>query len=63
MGRDRGINNWLTCVSSGKPLSIDGHKVKSGNQHLNKERARIKAEHARHKLPQGFSSKRWQHLS
>lgn len=63
LGIDRGINNWLTCVSSGKPLSIDGHKVKSGNQHLNKERARIKAEHARHKLPQGFSSKRWQDLS
>ena len=64
LGIDHGINNWLTCVSSnGKPLIIDGHKLKSWNQWFNKEKARIQSEHSRHKLSQGFSSKRLQQLS
>jgi putative transposase len=64
LGIDHGINNWLTCVSSnGKPLIIDGHNLKSWNQWFNKEKARIQSEHSRHKLSQGFSSKRLQQLS
>ncbi|MGB7708091.1 MAG: transposase, partial [Microcoleus sp.] len=64
LGIDHGINNWLTCVSSnGKPFIIDGHKLKSWNQGFNKEKARIQSEHARYKLPKGFSSKRLQQLS
>ncbi|MGB7709386.1 MAG: transposase, partial [Microcoleus sp.] len=61
LGIDHGINNWLTCVSSnGKPLIIDGHRLKSWNQWFNKEKARVQSEHAIHKLPKGFSSKRLQ---
>ena len=64
MGIDRGINNWLTCVSSNaNPFIIDGHKLKSWNQWFNKRKAFLQSEHARHKLPQGFSSKRLQQLS
>jgi putative transposase len=64
MGIDHGINNWLTCVSSnGNSFIIDGQKLKSWNQWFNKETARVQSEHARHKLPQGFSSKRLQQLS
>ena len=64
LGIDRGINNWLTCVSSnGKPFIIDGLRLKSWNQWFNKEKARIQSEHAIHKLPKGFSSKRLQQLS
>jgi transposase len=64
LGIDHGINNWLTCVSSnGKPFIIDGHKLKSWNQGFNKEKARVQSEHARHKLPKGFSSTRLQQLS
>lgn len=64
LGIDHGINNWLTCVSSnGKPFIIDGHKLKSWNQWFNKQKARIQSEHAKHKLPKGFSSKRLQQLS
>ncbi len=64
LGIDHGINNWLTCVSSnGKPFIVDGHKLKSWNQGFNKEKARVQSEHARHKLPKGFSSTRLQQLS
>jgi putative transposase len=64
MGIDHGINNWLTCVSSnGKPFIIDGRKLKSWNQWFNKEKARVQSEHAIHKLPKGFSSKRLQQFS
>ena len=64
LGIDHGINNWLTCVSSnGKPFIIDGLRLKSWNQWFNKEKARIQSEHAIHKLPKGFSSKRLQQLS
>ncbi|MFB8795633.1 MAG: transposase [Microcoleus sp.] len=64
LGIDHGINNWLTCVSSnGKPFIIDGHRLKSWNQWFNKEKARVQSEHAIHKLPKGFSSKRLQQLS
>ncbi|CBN55910.1 MULTISPECIES: RNA-guided endonuclease InsQ/TnpB family protein [Kamptonema] len=64
LGIDRGINNWLTCVSSnGKPFIIDGRKLKSWNQWFNKEKARIESEHAKYKMPKGFSSKRLQQLS
>ena len=64
LGIDHGINNWLTCVSSNaNPFIIDGHKLKSWNQWFNKRKAFLQSEHARHKLPQGFSSKRLQQLS
>jgi len=64
LGIDHGINNWLTCVSSnGKSFIIDGRRLKSWNQWLNKEKARVQSEHTRHKLPKGFSSKRQQQLS
>jgi putative transposase len=63
LGIDHGINNWLTCVSSGKPFIIDGHRLKSWNQWFNKEKARVQSEHVIHKLPKGFSSKRLQQLS
>jgi putative transposase len=64
LGIDRGINNWLTCVSSnGKPFIIDGLRLKSWNQWFNKEKARIQSEHVIHKLPKGFSSKRLQQIS
>ncbi|HLO51010.1 MAG TPA: transposase, partial [Kamptonema sp.] len=64
LGIDRGINNWLTCVSSnGKSFIIYGQKLKSWNQWFNKEKARVQSEHARYKLPKSFSSKRLQQLS
>ncbi|MFB8795453.1 MAG: transposase [Microcoleus sp.] len=64
LGIDHGINNWLTCVSSnGKPLIIDGLRLKSWNQWFNKEKARVQSEYTIHKLPKGFSSKRLQQLS
>ena len=63
LGIDHGINNWLTCVSSGKPFIIDGLRLKSWNQWFNQEKARVQSEHAIHKLPKGFSSKRLQQLS
>jgi IS605 OrfB family transposase len=64
LGIDHGINNWLTCISSNaSPFIIDGHKLKSWNQWFNKRKAFFQSEHARHKLPKGFSSKRLQQLS
>ncbi|MEG4822403.1 transposase [Microcoleus sp. M2-A5] len=64
LGIDHGINNWLTCVSSnGKPLIIDGHKLKSWNQWFNKKKAQFQSEHSRHKHNKGFSSKRLEQLS
>ncbi|MGB8687769.1 MAG: IS200/IS605 family accessory protein TnpB-related protein, partial [Microcoleus sp.] len=38
-------------------------RLKSWNQWFNKEKARVQSEHAIHKLPKGFSSKRLQQLS
>ncbi|MBP0021492.1 MAG: transposase [Cyanobacteria bacterium SBLK] len=54
LGIDRGLDNWLTCVSNaGTSFIIDGKHLKSVNQFYNKQIATIKEG-----KPQAFWSKR-----